>query len=114
MKIRRLATAAATTALLVPLLVLASGTQANASDVPPAAPGDTAPADLGDLPPLDLGDLPPANPGDLPPLDLGDLVPVGSGPYPVPKAQLCKQQYDVNYWVGGPAFASAQWYACMA
>ncbi|MFE1318078.1 hypothetical protein [Kitasatospora phosalacinea] len=113
MKIRRLATAAATTALLVPLLVLASGPQASASDALPT-PGDTAPADLGDLPPLDLGDLPPAAPGDVPPLDLGDLVLVDYGPYPIPKAQLCKQQYDVNYWVGGVAFANAQWYACMA
>ncbi|GLW52446.1 hypothetical protein Kpho01_04570 [Kitasatospora phosalacinea] len=39
---------------------------------------------------------------------------MGSGPYPIPKARLCKAQYDVDYWVGGVAFANTQRYLCTA
>ncbi|MFG2904346.1 hypothetical protein ACGF13_04685 [Kitasatospora sp. NPDC048286] len=35
-------------------------------------------------------------------------------PRTLSKTEQCTAAYNVNYWVGGAAFARTQWYACMA
>ncbi|MFF7455389.1 hypothetical protein [Kitasatospora sp. NPDC008115] len=80
MRIRRLAGAAATAAVLTPLLMLTAGAQANAATQSAYGPP-----------------LPPPVPSEVSPI----------------RYEQCRTMWNANYWSGGAAFATGQWYACI-
>ncbi|MFJ4091754.1 hypothetical protein ACIPYS_09240 [Kitasatospora sp. NPDC089913] len=93
MSLRRPLAAAATAAVLAPLLALAAGT-ANAAQGPATDPG---PINVAQVPAPTFDTLP-SNPSML----------------QLTRRDQCMASYNVNYWVGGMPFALTQLKLCLS
>ncbi|GAA1389753.1 hypothetical protein GCM10009639_17800 [Kitasatospora putterlickiae] len=93
MSLRRSLAAAATAAVLAPLLALAAGT-AHAAQGPATDPG---PVNVAQAPAPGFTTLP-SNPSML----------------QLSRQQQCMASYNVNYWVGGMPFALTQLKLCLS